>query len=279
MTPDGPVAGTGYLVLEGDQPADMAAIDVTIRPDFRRRGLGTALLRAITMAASARQCLLIEGLEEGSAGQAWAASLGFTVVQRTVLLSLGLTGAGAVRWQVPAPAGYRLVQWTGSTPSDLLASYAAARDAMREAPHGDLSFTEPAWTPDRIRDEEATAKARECELRVAVAVHEPTAQIAGLTCLEVCRSRPSVAVQQDTVVLAAHRGHGLGAWIKAANLRSLTADHPAITLVTTSNAAENEHMLRINEQLGFTVAARTELREANVSSLLTRLGLASHAAR
>jgi mycothiol synthase len=192
-------------------------------------------------------------------------------VQQTVQLTLDLTTADRDRWQLPGPAGYRLARWTGSTPDDLLVSYATARNAIREAPHGELSFTEPAWTPDGVRDEEAISRARACELRVAVALHRPSGQVAGLTYLEVHQSRPELAVQQDTAVVQSHRGHGLGAWIKAANLSQLTADRPEVTLVTTSNAADNEHMLRVNQQVGFQVAARTQIREASVAGLTERL--------
>jgi GNAT superfamily N-acetyltransferase len=72
-------------------------------------------------------------------------------------------------------------------------------------------------------------------------------------------------------VLQAHRGHGLGVWMKAANLRRLTAAHPEITGVITSNAADNEHMLRVNQQVGFRPRARTEIREARLPELAARL--------
>lgn len=268
----GPVAGVAFLSLHGDQYADLAGFDVTVHPAHRRQGLATALLRAAAGAAADRKCLLIEGLPDGSAGQAWAEHVGFAVVQRTVKLILDLRTADRARWQRPGPAGYRLAQWRGSAPEELLDSYAAARNAIREAPHGELSFSEPEWTAQRVRDDEATAQARDCELRVVAAVHESSGQVAGLTYLEVYRSRPEEAVQQDTAVLSAHRGHGLGVWMKAANLRTLTADHPEIIRVETSNAAGNEHMLRVNEQVGFLPAARTEIREAELTTLVSRLG-------
>lgn len=271
-SPGGQVAAVAYLNLVGDQYADLAGIQVTVHPAWRRRGLATALLGEIAVAAAGRKCLLIEGLIDGSPGQAWAEELGFAVVQQTVQLSLDLAGVDRGRWQVPAAAGYRLAHWTGSAPDQLLGSYAAARNAIREAPHGSLSFTEPEWTPQRVRDEEATAQARHCELRVVAAVHEPTAEVAGLTYLEVFRSRPELAVQQDTAVLPAHRGHRLGVWMKAANLSRLTADHPRISRVTTSNAADNEHMLRVNQQVGFKPDVRTEVREAELTLLAVRLG-------
>jgi mycothiol synthase len=268
---DGQIVAVAYLNLVGEQPADLAAIDITVHPGHRRRGLGTALLRELALAAADRDCLLIEGLLDGSPGQAWADVMGFAVVQQTVELRLNLRSADPARWRVPAAAGYRLAEWTGGAPDELLLSYAAARNAIREAPHGDLSFTEPEWTAQRVRDEESTAAARRCELRVVAAIHQPTAQVAGLTYLEVYQQRPELAVQQDTAVLQAHRGHGLGVWMKAANLRRLSAAHPQVTDVVTSNAADNEHMLRVNQQVGFQPQARTEIREARLPDLAARL--------
>jgi mycothiol synthase len=270
LTAGGPLAAVADLVLVGDQPDGLAAFDITVRPEHRRRALGTTLLREVARAAAGRQCLLIEGLRDGSAGQAWAQAAGFAVAQRTLELTLDLRTADQSGWPASSPDGYRLASWTGSTPAGLLASYAAARNAILAAPRGGMSFTEPDWTPERVREEEVTALARNCELRVVTAIHEPGGQVAGLTCLEVYAARPELAVQQDTAVLPAHRGHQLGAWMKAASLRRLVADHPGVANVVTSNAAGNEHMLRVNKQLGFTVAARTENRQARVADLAAR---------
>ena len=270
----GELLGVGFLVLLGEHKTDLAALNITVRPDSRRHGVGTALLRAIASAASDRRSLLIEGLAEGSAGQAWAAALGFAVVQRTVRLGLDLTTADASRWDVPAADAYHLISWTGSTPEEILGSYAAARNAIDEAPRGEMSFTEPEWTPRRVRDEEATAQARRCELRVVAAVAESDATaVAGFTYLEVHDHRPDVAIQQDTAVLQAHRGNGLGVWMKVVNLQRLVADRPEVKLVTTSNAADNVHMLRVNERVGFSVIEATQNREAQLADLARRLGL------
>lgn len=272
---NGQIIGVGYLMLLGHRPTDLAAINITVHPENRRNGAGTALLRELAAEAlgGGRQSLLVEGLPDGSAGQAWAAARGFAVVQRTAQLSLDLTAANRARWQVPAAPGYRLAPWTGSAPESMLASYAAARNAIHEAPRGDMSFSEPEWTPQRVRDEEAAARARQCELRVVAAVHEQKAEVAGLTYLEIYQQRPELALQQDTAVLKAHRGHGLGVWMKAANLLRLTADHPQVRQVLTSNAADNEHMLAVNSRIGFTVDMATEIRQAPLADLAARLGL------
>jgi mycothiol synthase len=267
----GQIVGVAGLMLLGNRPSDLAAIDITVHPRCRRRGIGTALLRPVAAAAACRDSLLIEGITDGSPGQAWAARQGFAVAQRTVLLRADLTKVDRMRWRVPTSPGYRLAHWTGSTPDGLLGSYAAARNAITEAPHGNMSFTEPEWTPERVRAEEAAARARNCEVRVVVAVHKQSGQVAGLTYLEIHQHRPELAIQQDTAVLRAHRGHGLGVWMKAANLQRLAADRPQVREVRTSNAADNEHMLRVNRQVGFAADMAMENRQALVADLAIRL--------
>lgn len=269
------LAGVAYLVLFGAADSDLAAISITVHPGQRRRGTGTALLGCLATAAGRRRSLFIENIRAGTAGQAFADHHRFAVVQRTVQLTLDLAAVDQTRWQIPAVPGYELACWTGSTPEHLLASYAAARNAIREAPRGAMSFTEPQWSPQRVRDEEATILAHDGELRAVAAVHEHTSKVAGLTYLAVYRHRPDLADQEDTAVLEAHRGHGLGVWMKAANLQRLADGRPEVRRVRTSNAADNDHMLRVNRQLGFTEATSTENREAGLADLVRRLGRAS----
>ena len=81
--------------------------------------------------------------------------------------------------------------------------------------------------------------------------HDATAEIVGLSELYLPDESPWVAFQGDTGVDPAHRGHGLGAWMKAHNHLRLAAERPDVTVVKTWNAAANEPMLRINRALGF----------------------------
>jgi mycothiol synthase len=267
--------GVARLALFGAADSDLAAISISVDPRRRRRGIGTALLRELATTAGRRNTLLMEDIRPGTPAHAFAGYHRFAVVQRTVQLSLDLGLADRARWQVAGAPGYRLARWTGAAPDDLLASYATARNAIRQAPRGDMSFTEPEWTPQRVRDEEAMVRGRDGELRVVATVHEQSGQVAGLTYLVVYQHRPELADQEDTAVLAAHRGHGLGAWMKAASLQWLAADRPVVKRVRTSNAADNEHMLRVNRQVGFRVDATSENREVRVTDLIARLGLAA----
>ncbi|WP_412543529.1 GNAT family N-acetyltransferase [Longispora sp. K20-0274] len=269
---DDRIIGTGLLILFDDENTDLAGVDVTVHPAARRKGVGTALLRALAARASDRRLLLLEGVPEGGAGAAWADAHGFAVAQRTARQVLDLTTADRALWRVPPAPGYRLARWSDRTPDDLLASYATARNALHDAPTGDLDFAMPEWTPDRVRAAEDANRRRRCDSRVMAAVHEATGAVAGLTILEVSASRPELGRQQDTCVLAAHRGHRLGRWLKAENLRWLVADHPQVRQVSTLSAADNGPMLHVNRQVGFVVAASTENRQVAVAELAARLG-------
>ena len=58
-------------------------------------------------------------------------------------------------------------------------------------------------------------------------------------------------VQDDTMVMSAHRGRGLGLMLKSAVLGILAADRPERRIVHTWNAVSNAPMQRINGLLGF----------------------------
>jgi RimJ/RimL family protein N-acetyltransferase len=64
-------------------------------------------------------------------------------------------------------------------------------------------------------------------------------------------ARPEHAQQSGTLVLAAHRGHRLGARLKIAVLRELAATVPQVRRISTYNADGNRPMVAVNEALGF----------------------------
>jgi RimJ/RimL family protein N-acetyltransferase len=51
-----------------------------------------------------------------------------------------------------------------------------------------------------------------------------------------------------------HRGHRLGLLVKIAMLELLAEREPALRHIVTSNAEQNEHMVAVNELLGYQVA-------------------------
>jgi RimJ/RimL family protein N-acetyltransferase len=58
------------------------------------------------------------------------------------------------------------------------------------------------------------------------------------------------------MVTRPHRGHRLGLLVKVAMMDRLAAAEPQVEKIVTWNAAANEHMIGINEALGYEVAGR-----------------------
>lgn len=68
--------------------------------------------------------------------------------------------------------------------------------------------------------------------------------------------RHAMGVRNYTVAAAVteqHRGHRLGLLVKAAMLEWLAETEPAIELIETGNASANDHMIAVNDTLGFAV--------------------------
>jgi hypothetical protein len=64
---------------------------------------------------------------------------------------------------------------------------------------------------------------------------------------------PGWGFQYLTAVLAGHRGHRLGLLVKTANLELVLGHEPGLRSIVTGNAGPNDHMITINDMLGFRV--------------------------
>ncbi len=82
-------------------------------------------------------------------------------------------------------------------------------------------------------------------------VHRETDRIVGYSELYWQPERDILMFQGATGVRPEHRGHGLGHWIKAMNLREALRLNPRARYVRTGNADVNAPMLAINHALGF----------------------------
>jgi hypothetical protein len=90
-----------------------------------------------------------------------------------------------------------------------------------------------------------------------LARHRVSGAIAGHTVVAVRGDRPQVGDQHDTTVVGAHRGHRLGLLLKADMMRWLRRVEPALETIGTQNAASNDHMIAVNERLGYRVLGRS----------------------
>ena len=83
------------------------------------------------------------------------------------------------------------------------------------------------------------------------AVHDASGELAAMTQLSVDPDSPQWGHQGLTAVTRQHRGHRLGLLVKTAMLDWLAETAPAIERINTGNASANDHMIAVNEVLGF----------------------------
>jgi len=253
---DGEVVGAVAYELPQLEDLDVAWVNVLVDPRHRRRGIGRALLSALTDAVAADgRSRMVSDARVGGPGELFAEAVGARVTQVDVgsVLAVASTDAGSLReFATPDPA-YEVVQWRDRCPDELVDRFAVARTAMNDAPHGDEPHDDWGWDAARVRALEERRTRWQVRCYTTVAVHRESGDIGGFTDLLIV-DRPTTASQEDTGVLAAHRGHGLGLSIKAANLLALLENEPQIRKVMTWNAEGNRHMRAVNERLGFRVA-------------------------
>ncbi|MGW6704471.1 GNAT family N-acetyltransferase [Streptomyces sp. NPDC054956] len=243
--------GIASLVLFTDGRNDRTAFldELTVRPDARRRGAGTALW------ARVREELLADGrtsvsaeVDLGGPGQAFAESVGFENV-----LSMGwyVQDVRAAREEPEPPTpGYELFCWPGLVPDAWAPAVAAAHGSMEDAPSGDLDQQVQVWTAERLHAAHRKILDRGGALTTVAAV-TPDGEVAAYTELVLPDPAGPRALQYDTVVVPAHRGHGLGRAVKLRMLAEAAVRHPDLRTVATSVADDNAPMLAVNAALGY----------------------------
>jgi RimJ/RimL family protein N-acetyltransferase len=151
----------------------------------------------------------------------------------------------------PAAAGYSLVTWTGVTPQEHLAGVAGILNAMNDAPHPE-AVEDQVWDADRVRERADSSLIRMGVRGYSVAaICDSTGEMAALTQVEIDPDTPEWGYQGLTAVTRSHRGHRLGLLVKAAMLDWLVAGEPKLAQIETGNASTNQHMIAVNEALGY----------------------------
>ena len=261
---DGEVVGALRVILPMLDNPSMAVLDVAVHPGARRRGLGTALLaEGVRLACEAGRTELITEVDEpqpGMPGRRFAEHAGWTCdlleTRRDLVLPPDLERLAALEQDARAASrGYELVQWRDRTPDELVDDRALLERRMTtDAPHGELPVEEEHWDADRVREYEASHVARGRTVLSAGAVRD--GRLVAFTDLAVPLAQPERANQGGTLVVREHRGHRLGALVKAAVLRTVLADWPAVRRISTYNADGNAPMVAVNEALGFVPAGQ-----------------------
>jgi GNAT superfamily N-acetyltransferase len=267
---DGTVVGIADVETFRRENTKVARADIRVLPQFRRRGVGSAILEEATRLARTMGRTELGGMDEKPvrAGYAHAATgfatrHGFAAAQPMVRRALQLPLEPSRRsalFDSPAasPTGYTMLTFVDRWPDEYMADRCLLGKRMStDVPMGDQELDEEEWDEQRVRQVEATLAAMRRTRLTAAARHDASGKLVAYTDLVFSQSAPEAGYQLDTLVLREHRGHGLGLAVKLANLRALEQHSPSTRSLSTWNAGENEHMIAINEKMGFEVVSNS----------------------
>jgi GNAT superfamily N-acetyltransferase len=249
--------GCYLLVLPDRDNPTMASCALFIAPAYRRSGHGRRLLaHCADQARLAGRSRLTAQVAQDSPAAAFAVSAGARIGISEVLRVL--TVDDAVRSRLPglraeatrASRGYSLVSWLGATPEEHIHGAAGIELAMADAPR-DPGVEPESWDADRIRKVEQLGIAAGQQFYAVAALHDDSGEMVALTKIGTSSAVPGWGFQYLTAVLADHRGHRLGLLVKTANLELVLDHEPGLRSIVTGNAGPNDHMITINDTLGF----------------------------
>ena len=272
----GKACGWYRLSLPRRENRHLADLDVKVHASSRRAGLGTALLRhAAGRARDHGRTDLAGFARAGSPGTAFAHALGARtgLVDVTRVLELAAIAPGhlaTLRARAePAARGYRFLSWTGPAPEDQVDDVAAINNSAEADMPRDPGHEPQFWDTERVRMDERRQVAQGLRMYTVAAQSQATGELAGLTALALDPAEPEWGFQELTAVARPHRGHRLGLLAKIAMLELLAEREPQLTRIITGNADANEHMIAINNDLGFSVLDEWPCFEIGIAQVLT----------
>jgi GNAT superfamily N-acetyltransferase/RimJ/RimL family protein N-acetyltransferase len=262
---DGEVAAVGMCYLGLRDNRDQAYVEVQVHPAHRRRGRGSAMLDHLEAVATVhgRSVLLTEvsypydapADGAGTPYVAFACGRGYALGLGDVVRVLDLPVPGArlralAEEAEPHHRDYTFRQFQGPVPEDLVDSYAAILGTLlTEAPTGDIEREPEVFDAARVRAEERVLD-ESGRTRFTTVALDPAGEVAAYSELVLPRHDPGRAFQWGTLARPQDRGHRLGLATKARNLLMAQPRLGEVTLVTY-NAEVNEHMVAVNDRLGF----------------------------
>jgi GNAT superfamily N-acetyltransferase len=266
----GDVVAAAFFGLPQIENTHTADTFVRVALDARRRGVGTKMVQFLFDEArreGRRLAIASIGapLHGSSPGTEMADRLGATEALVNIRRELRLATLdraqleSALKELRNGPVRpYELVSWVDTCPEHLVDGAALlVPRVMNDSPRGDLDMEDEAWDATRFREYESMFVARHRHQLATAAIERSTGRFVAFTDLNVPFSDVRVVSQYGTVVEPGHRGHRLGFAVKTANLINLLDAYPDAESIQTYNAEANEHMIAVNEALGFRAVERS----------------------
>ena len=255
---DGAIVGVAALGMSIRDNPHLAGLSVDVLAAHRRRGVGRALLAGVDeiRRTDGRTTLVGEAYEPldtggATAAVAFARALGFASVHTEEHLAMRLPAdpitADLLTREVP---GYEVLTWTGRCPDEHRAAFLAMRNQMNaDVPTGEIDVTPVVLDEERLAAGEERRERSYVSI-VAAARRVSDGVLGGYSTVLLDRS-DDAALQDDTLVMPEHRGHGLGMQLKQATRAIVEAEHPERTMLHTWTDPTNAAMYRTNIAFGY----------------------------
>jgi GNAT superfamily N-acetyltransferase len=242
---DGLPAGSGFAALMPHRPA-VPDVLLTVLPEARRQGVGTALYEALSDWARGRGLDVLEAVvsDEDPESLAFAERRGFREDRREKGVALRLTGLDPV--SVQPPEGVEIVSWA-ERPDLARGIYEVALEAFPDVPGWEDDLVEPFedWL---VNDMQGSGDKPEATF-LAVADDE----VVGYAKLSLTEAQPLTAHHDLTGVKRTWRGRGVARALKAAQIR--WAKENGYEELRTRNDERNAPIRHLNREFGYEPAA------------------------
>ena len=223
--------GIADLELFRRENVHVARADVRVLPQYRRQGVGSAIVHAMEESARAAGRTQLGGMDEVPVGNsaevvtAFARHHGFSPAQHMLRREFRLppdehhlrvlrTRARRARAGA-ASEGYTLVSMADRWPdADIDDRCELGRRMSTDIPVGEQVLDEEVWDEARFRQIEATLAAQNRVKLTTAARHDASGHLVAFSELVVPLGAPESVWQHDTLVMREHRGNGLGLAIK-----------------------------------------------------------------
>jgi mycothiol synthase len=218
---------------------------IVVAPSHRRRGIGEALLVAVSDGArrSGKTGLHLRASEGRPEGIAFLEHRGFAELERARMVELRL--AGLEPPVVEMPAG-NTITTLAAHPELVTGVHAVALEAFEDIPGGDTPMVAGDLAEFRARDVDRPGIPPDAFM---VALDAASDEVVGYACLMFVPGSTTVAWHDMTAVRRSWRGRGLATALKRATI--VWAIRNGLTALVTGNDEANVGMRAVNARLGY----------------------------
>lgn len=253
------MASAGAPPSGGQQEADVADFMINVLPEWRRHGIGTALLRYLSSHYHKPvQLYTTRSDSSDPGGDAFMTRVGGKLALALIENVLDLATVDHTMLEAwyrkyqEQLTGYELGVWSEGFVAEEYPAIAKLFNAWdRDMPREQLQRDPMNVVPEMMGAMQARMEAAGMRSSAVYVRERESGEIIGFCFTSWNIHQPETGELVGIEVLAPHRGLGLGRWLTVAQLLDLLHNHSEMKQLETHNAQSNTAILKINRDIGF----------------------------